>query len=194
MQRMTRGALLQTSCELAPIFIFFVAGKFLPFVTAVWIFLIVTVISSAVGWGAQRHIPMIPLVSGIVTLTAGALTIYLNMADAIIVADTIWYWGLAACIIVGFFRQKHFFEYVFDKTFAITAEGWRKLSWRWLVVLVFAGAANEYVRIMMTPEFWIDFRFTKVIIITLFSLYQFTLARRYRIESESNSWGLRTTH
>ncbi len=80
---------------------------------------------------------------------------------------------------------------MFDKTFAITKAGWTRLSWRWFTVLILAGFANEYVRIMMTPEFWIDYRFTKILLLMAFSFYQFTLARRYRIEGESNAWGLR---
>jgi intracellular septation protein len=132
-----------------------------------------------------------PLASGaLVLLTAGFTLIFKN-PDAIILADTIYFWGTALAIIVGFWRPKHLLEHTFDKTFAITKEGWDKLSVRWVVVLIIAGGANEYVRIFFTPEFWVDYRFTKILIITAFSFYQFTLARTYRIKGESNGWGLR---
>jgi len=188
---MTRGALVQTTTEFSPLVLFFIAGQLYPFELAVLVLVIVTVIATGVAWLYHRHIPLLPLASGILVVITGTLTVYFNQPDAIILGDTIWFWGLAAAIMIGFTRQQHFLEHIFDQTFAITPAGWRRLSFRWLVVLLLAGAANEYVRIMLSPEFWIDYRFTKVLIIAAFACYQFTLARRYRIEGEANAWGLR---
>lgn len=189
---MKLGAAVQMFTEFAPLVVFFVAGQLVDFRGAVLILLITTVISITVGWSYHRVVPVMPLVSGVLVLITGILTVYFNKPDAIILADTIWFWGLAVLIALGFRQQTHFLERMFDKTFAITRTGWNHLSCRWLIALLFAGAANEYVRITMTPEFWIDYRFTKILLLMLFSLYQFTLARKYRIESESNAWGLRT--
>lgn len=188
---MTPGAFIQILTEFAPIIVFFIAGQVLSFRGAVVALLVATVISILIAWWQHRNIPVIPLASAVLVLVTGTLTVFFNKPDAIILADTIWFWGLALAIVIGFYRPKHLLEVMFDKTFAITPEGWRRLSIRWLVLLVLAGAANEYVRIVLTPEFWIDYRVSKIIIIMLFSLYQFTLARKYRIEGESNCWGLR---
>lgn len=189
---MTAGAFVQVLYEFGPIITFFVAGKLYPFEVAVQILMVATLLSLIAAWGYHRTLPIIPIASAILVLITGALTLLFNKPDAIILADTIWFWGLAAAIVAGFFQKRHVLERMFDKTFAITEAGWRKLSWRWLILLLIAGAANEYVRIMYSPEFWIDYRFTKVALIIIFSLYQFTLARQYRIEGESNQWGLRT--
>jgi len=188
---MNIGAIIQVSYEFAPLVTFFVAGQLLPFSGAVLALVIATLVSLIVAWTYHRHIPVMPLVSGVLTLVTGILTLYFNKPDAIILADTIYFWGLAAAILAGFWQKKHMLERMFDKTFAITKAGWARLSWRWFTVLVLAGLANEYVRIMLSPEFWIDYRFTKILIIAAFSFYQFTLARKYRIEGEANAWGLR---
>jgi len=188
---MTRGALIQVLYEFTPLVTFFVAGQVLSFAGAVLALIISTLISIVIAWVYHRRVPFMPLASGALVLITGALTIYFNQPDAIILADTIYFWGLALAILLGFRQKKHVLERMFDKTFAITAAGWNKLSWRWFIVLALAGAANEYVRIMTTPEFWIDYRFTKILIIAAFSFYQFTLARKYRIEGESTPWGLR---
>ena len=190
---MTPGAFIQILYEFAPVVAFFVAGQLLPFTGAVLVLLVATAGSVIVAWAYHRQLPVIPLASGLLVLVTGSITLYFDTPDAIILADTIYFWGLAAAIVAGFWRKKHLLEHMFDKTFAITHQGWRVLSMRWFVVLFGAGLANEYVRIFLTPEFWIDYRFTKILIITTFSFYQFTLARRYRIEGESNTWGLRTT-
>lgn len=188
---MNAGAIIQVSYEFAPLVTFFIAGQLLPFSGAVLALVIATSISLVVAWTYHRQIPVMPLVSGVLTLVTGILTLYFNKPDAIILADTIYFWGLAVAILIGFRQKKHILEHMFDKTFAITKEGWSRLSWRWFTVLLLAGMANEYVRITLTPEFWIDYRFTKIMIIAAFSFYQLTLARKYRIEGEANAWGLR---
>lgn len=189
---MTPGAIVQILYEFGPVVAFFLAGRFGTFTEAVITLVIATCISIMIAWTYHRHLPFMPLASGALVIGSGVFTIFFNQPDAIILADTIYFWGLAAAILVGFWRPTHMLEHMFDKTFAITKAGWDKLSMRWCTVLIIAGFANEYVRIFMTPEFWIDYRFTKIMIITAFSFYQFTLARKYRIEGESNSWGLRT--
>jgi len=188
---MNIGAAIQIFYEFAPLVTFFIAGQVLPFSGAVLALIIATVISIIIAWTYHKHVPIMPLASGSLVLLTGTMTLYFNQPDAIIFADTIYFWGLATAILIGFRQKKHILERMFDKTFAITKEGWTRLSWRWFTVLILAGFANEYVRIMLTPEFWIDYRFTKILIIAAFSFYQFTLARTYRIEGESNSWGLR---
>ena len=188
---MTPGALIQIFYEFAPVVAFFVAGQLLSFSGAVLVLLLTTIMSIMIAWLYHRHIPVTPLASGALVLVTASITLYFDTPDAIILADTIYFWGLAAAIVAGFWRKKHLLEHMFDKTFAITTQGWRVLSMRWFIVLLLAGIANEYVRFAYTPEFWIDYRFTKILIIAAFSFYQFTLARKYRIEGEANAWGLR---
>lgn len=189
---MTRGALIQILYEFAPVVAFFIAGQLLSFSEAVLVLLVATSVSVAIAWMYHRHLPVTPLASGALVVITASITLIYNTPDAIILADTIYFWGLAGAIVVGFWRPKHLLEHMFDKTFAISGQGWRVLSMRWFVVLFLAGIANEYVRIFYSPEFWIDYRFTKILLIAAFSMYQFKLARAYRIDGESNSWGLRT--
>jgi intracellular septation protein len=191
---MNVGAAIQVFYEFAPLVTFFVAGQVLPFSGAVLALIIATAISIVIAWVYHRQVPIMPLASGALVLITGTITIYFNQPNAIILADTIYFWGLAGAILVGFYQKRHILQRMFDKTFAITQVGWNKLSSRWFTILILAGFANEYVRLTTTPEFWIDYRFTKILLLAGFSFYQFTLARRYRIESESNSWGLRSTH
>lgn len=188
---MTNRAIIQIFAEFGPVVAFFTAGQLLPFTQAVAVLVVTTILGLILSWLNFGRLPVLPLWSGVIVIITGTLTIYFQMPDAIIIADTIYFWLFAALVAIGFYRPTHFLERLFDETFAITPAGWRRLSQRWLVVLIIAGFANEYVRMTMTPEFWIDYKFTKVILLTMFSLYQFTLARKYRIEGESNIWGLR---
>lgn len=188
---MTRGALVQMFSEFFPILAFFVAGQLYPFTTAVSILVSTTLLSLVLSLWYLRHWPVMPIVSGIIVIVTGGITVLYDQPDAIIFADTLYFFLLALFIALGFTQQRHFLERVFDATFAMTREGWHKLSVRWLVLLVVAGIANEIVRILMTPEFWVDYKFTKVLLISAFAAFQFRLARRYRLPGESNRFGLR---
>lgn len=188
---MNRNGIIQAICEFSPVLAFFIAGQIIPFIPAVTVLLSTTIICFFVSLVVIRQIPLLPLLSTAITVIAAVLTIFFAKEQAIILADTVYFFGLAFLITIGFTQQKHFLERVFGITFAITKRGWGLLSWRWLILLLTAGAGNELVRFFATPEFWIDYRSTKIVLITLFAFYQFRLAQKHRIPNESNRWGLR---
>lgn len=187
-------ALVQVFAEFAPVFAFFFAGQILPFSQAVLVLVVFTIVSLQLSRYFLGKIPVLPLFSGLMVIITGGITVFLDIPDAIIVGDTLYYWLFAGLIVSGFYYKPHFLERIFGEMFALTNKGWVLLSARWLYVLVLAGFANEYVRIYMTPEFWVDYKFTKVILLTLFAVYQCRLARIYRKPQESNAWGFRTNN
>lgn len=188
---MNRTALLYLTSEFGPIFAFFIAGRLTDFYTAVGVLMGTTLISCIISWRVERHLPVIPLISALFVLVGGAVTLFTTSPDAIILADTLYYLGIASILGVSLARRTQLLKRLFHPVFAITDTGWRTLTWRWLVMLLIAALANEYVRTVAAPEFWIDYRFYKTIAITLFATYQFTLSRKYRIEGEANAWGIR---
>lgn len=172
--------------------LFFVAGQIYPFEAAAAILVISTIVSISYTLWYENRIPMLPFVSAIIVIILGCITVFFHKPDAIIFADTIYYFMIAIGIALGLYFNKLILKTLFNPVFAMSDEGWRLLSWRWLTILLIAGSANEAVRIIATPEFWIDFRAAKIGVLMLFAFYQFRLSRRYRIPEESNSWGLRT--
>lgn len=188
---MSRGAYIQIFSEFFPVVAFFAAGQLFSFMTAAIVLIGTTLLSLVVSLVNIGKIPVMPIFSGVIVFFFGGLTLYLDQPDFLIFADTFYFFALAAIIAVFFWRQKHFLEHMFDITFAMTAEGWRLLSIRWLTVLLLAGVGNEIVRLAFTPEVWIDYRFVKILLIVAFSFYQFRLSKKYRIPKESNALGLR---
>jgi intracellular septation protein len=53
----------------------------------------------------------------------------------------------AGFLIVGLLMKKNFFQYIFEKTFHYTREGWDKLTWSFAFFFIVLAAANEYVRV-----------------------------------------------
>ena len=50
----------------------------------------------------------------------------------------------AVFLIVGLVMKKNFFQYIFEKTFHYTREGWDKLTWSFAVFFIVLAGANEY--------------------------------------------------
>ena len=186
---MNLTAVVVAIAEIGPILAFFIAGQVTEFFTAVLVLMLASILASILSWVRVRHIPWLPIISTLFVVVGGAVTLFFHEPDAIIIADTIYYALGAALLYLGLLRHTLLLKHLFQAVFAITDAGWRILTWRWIIFLSLAAGANETVRIIATPEFWVDYRFVKIIIVLLFATYQFTLARRYRISSESTDWG-----
>lgn len=188
---MNRTSVLVTLAELGPVVAFFIAGRFVDFYVAVAILMSGTVIAVATSWYLERHVPLLPILSALFVLIGGAATLLFKEADAIIIADTVYYVLIASLLLSSLLHGQLILKNMFGLVLAISDEGWRILSWRWFWFMTAAAVANEVVRILATPEFWVDYRFYKTIVVILFACYQFTVSRRYRLPSESTAWGVR---
>lgn len=189
---MTRSSLLALIAEFGPIITFFIAGRLTDFFTAVALLMLTTAMAVIVSWHLDRRIPWLPILSAFFVLLGGAITLFYRAPDAIIFADTLYYLSIVLALGLTLARKTLLLKQLFGTIFALTDRGWQLLTWRWFWFLLAAAIANEVARALLTPESWIDYRFYKTILVTLFALFQFTLSRHYRIESESNVWGIRT--
>lgn len=190
---MTKAAAIHLLTEFAPVLAFFIAGQLLSFSAAALTLVVTTLIALSISWWYERRIPFLPFLSGVFIVISGFITYVWDTPDALIFADTVYYLLMGGIVGIGLYYRWYFLKWLFESTFAMYDIGWRILSWRWLIAFFLAGIANEVVRVAMTPEFWIDYRVVKVLLIAGFGCYQFTLSRRYRIPGISNHWGLRLT-
>lgn len=185
-------ATLHLVTEFVPVVAFFLAGHFLPIYTATIVLIVTTVAALIIGLWCAGRMPVLPVVSTLFVLVSGGITLREHNVEALIVSDSLYYFSLAAAVAGGLSLRLNLLKYFFDHTFAMTKEGWDVLAWRWVTIFIIAGAANELVRILFTPEVWLNFRFIKVLTISAFAGLQMYTARHYRIKEESNAWGLRT--
>ncbi len=190
---MNRTSLLALVAEFGPIIAFFVAGRVSDFFTAVATLMLTTCIAVVLSWHLDRRIPWLPILSAFFVLLGGLITLLYRAPDAIIVADTLYYLTIVIGLGVTLMRNQLLLKQLFGTVFAITDRGWRRLTWRWFWFLLAAAIANEIARAFLTPESWIDYRFYKTILVTIFALFQFILASTHRIPEYSNRFGLRVT-
>ena len=86
-----------------------------------------------------------PLVTGVVVLVFGALTLWLQDDTFIKMKPTIVNTLFGAVLLGGLLFGKSLLGYVFDAAFKLDAEGWRKLTLRWGLFFLFLAVVNEVV-------------------------------------------------
>jgi intracellular septation protein len=188
---MNKKAFLHLSNEFMPVLGFFLAAQFLSFETATSILMLLTIGALTLGWHYERHFPVLPIISGFFVIISGTITIVYHTPDALIFADSLYYFIMGLSIAIGLVFKVNILKLIFNRVFAMQDIGWKILAVRWVIVFLLGGVANEIVRQLSTPEVWVQFKILKITAITMFGLYQFTLSKRYRIAEQSSEWGFR---
>ena len=117
--------------ELGPLLVFFAANAAAGIYAATAAFMAATLIALAVAWCRYHKIPVMPLVSGVIVLVFGALTLYLRDETFIKLKPTIVYSMFAMLLAAGLLLRKPVLELLFGSVFDLTEPGWRKLTLRW---------------------------------------------------------------
>jgi intracellular septation protein len=174
---------LKFALDVGPLLLFFVASSRLDIFGGTAVFMVAVVIALAISYAMTRHWPVMPVVSAVIVLVLGGLTIFLHDETFIKVKPTILYALLGGALLVGYFFNKPLLEIVFDSMLHITDEGWRKLTLRWAAFFIFLAVVNEVVWRTQSTDIWLKikiFGFTPLVFI--FGALQIPLLMKYAVE------------
>ncbi len=196
--RREMNPLLKFVLELGPLVVFFFANNRGDAITAAFpalgalggplfvataLFMAATAVALLVSWIMVRTLPVMPIVSGVVVLVFGGLTLWLQDEVFIKMKPTIVNALFAAVLLGGLAFGKSLLGYVFDQAFKLDNEGWRKLTLRWGVFFIFLAILNEVVWRLFSTDFWVAFKVWGTMPITMvFMALQFPLLKRHSLE------------
>jgi intracellular septation protein len=178
--------LFKLATELGPLIVFFAANAKFHLFVATGAFMVAIVIAMIASYVVTKHVPLMALVTGIVVLVFGTLTLVLHDETFIKVKPTIIYGLFALVLGGGLLFGRSFIAILFDQVFNLTPQGWRILTFRW--ALFFAGMAvlNEVIWRTQSTDFWVGFKAFGVIPLTMiFAVTQMPLVKRYHLEPAS---------
>src|SRR5215472_2487112 len=131
-------------------------------------------------YALTRRLPVMPIVTAILVLVLGTLTLVLQNETFIKIKPTIIYLLFGGILMGGLVFGKPLLGMVLDSVFQLTDEGWRKLTVRWAAFFLALAVLNEIVWRTQTTQVWVSFKLFGVTLLTfLFAASQYPLMLRY---------------
>jgi intracellular septation protein len=185
---------LKLALEVGPLVVFFMANAYsdrfgVPegrrIFAATSVFIVATVVALAVHYALVRKLPIMPLVSGVVVIVFGGLTLWLDDELFIKLKPTIVNTLFGLVLLAGLYFGKPLLAVVLDSVFELTDEGWRKLTFRWAMFFFVLAALNEIVWRTQTTDFWVSFKVFGIMPLTVaFALAQTPLLMRHEVKAD----------
>ena len=171
---------LKLVLDLGPLLVFFAANSRAGIFVATAAFMAAILIALAVTYALTRHLPVMPLVTAIVVVVFGTLTLVLHDELFIKVKPTIIYVLFGGVLLGGLAFGKSLLGVVFDSVFHLTEEGWRRLTLRWALFFLALAILNEIVWRTQTTNVWVDFKVFGVVPLTfLFAALHYPLLNKH---------------
>ncbi|HYA07627.1 MAG TPA: septation protein A [Xanthobacteraceae bacterium] len=175
--------LLKLVLDLGPLVLFFFANEHSGIFVATATFMVAVLAALAISYALTRQLPIMPVVTAVIVVVFGGLTLILHDATFIKIKPTIIYALFGAVLIGGLIFNKPLLGVVFDSLFHLTAEGWRKLTLRWAIFFFALALLNELVWRNTSTNVWVDFKVFGVMPLTLlFGALQVPLLKKYAVE------------
>jgi len=148
--------------------------------TATAVFIPAVLVALAISYAKTRHLPVMPVVTAIVVVVFGGLTLFLQNEEFIKLKPTIIYVLFGVVLLGGLAFRKPLLGMVLDSVFNLTDEGWRKLTLRWALFFLALAVLNEVVWRTQSTDFWVSFKVFGVLPLTfIFAALQYPLLTKY---------------
>jgi intracellular septation protein len=150
--------------------------------------MVVMTIQIAFQWLRTRTVNRIMLVSGVLVLVFGGITLVLRDALFIQWKVTILNWLLAIGFIAShFFGSRTLVEQFLGEAIALPQVIWRRLNLLWVANFAVIGAINLYVVYNFSEATWVNFKLYGLLGLTLLmALIQGIYISRHVIEAPGN--------
>jgi intracellular septation protein len=153
-------------------------------------FMIAMLISLVLTKVLLKKLPIMPIVSGVVVMVFGGLTLWLHDDTFIKMKPTIVNALFGTVLLGGLAVGKPLLPYVLDSVFKLSAEGWQKLTFRWGLFFFLLAGLNEFVWRFFSTDFWVAFKVWGVMPLTIaFTVSQMGLLQRYGLNDEERPQG-----
>ena len=172
--------LIKLALELGPLVVFFIVNSRADiFVGTAW-FMAAMVISLVLSWLLLKKIALMPLVTGVVVLVFGGLTLWLHDDTFIKMKPTIVDSLFGIVLLGGLAFRQSLLKYVFGDVYKLQARGWMVLTLRWGLFFFALAALNEIVWRTQSTDFWVAFKVWATMPLTIvFAAFQMPVLQKY---------------
>ncbi|MBV8978831.1 MAG: septation protein A [Alphaproteobacteria bacterium] len=178
--------LRRLALDLGPLAIFFVAYQFLGLYPATAVFMAAVLVALALDYVLEKKLSPVPILSAVLVLIMGGLTLTLKNAVFIYMKPTVLYAIFGATLLGGMAFDRLFLKYLLSLGFEMPDSAWRRLTLRYGIFFLGLAVLNEIVWRNFPEPTWVAFKAWGVMpIILLFSLAQAPFLMRHQRAAES---------
>ena len=177
--------ILKLALDIGPLVLFFVANAKFGIFAATGAFMVASLSAIALSYALTRHLAIMPIITAIIVLIFGGLTLVLHDETFIKLKPTIIYCLFGGTLAGGLVFRKPLLEVMFDQMFHLAEEGWRKLTVRWAIFFFAMAVLNEIVWRTQTTDFWVSFKLFGAVPLTfVFGALQMPLIKKYSVDEK----------
>lgn len=179
---------LNAAIEWSPALVFFGVYHLWGFFPATGAVMAATAISVALIWRLGRRIPVLPLVSLVLVVALGGLTLWLQSELFTKAIPTLVNGLFAAVLLFGYVRGLPLLRHAIGPQMpAITAWAWRRLTLRYVFFFAALAGLNVVVWRTQTTDVWVAFRtYGDLGLLLLFIASQVPFVGRHMIAAQAS--------
>jgi intracellular septation protein len=178
--------LRRSALDFGPLVLFFVAWSVRGLYLATATVMVAAVLAVALGYWFDRKFHPVPLLTAVLVLIFGGLTIYLHNDAFIKMKPTMIYGLFGALLLGGLYFNRPFIKHLFGAALVMDDRSWRMLTWRFGVFFFAMAVLNELIWRNFSERMWVYFHsFGGIALTLLFSLSQAPFLVKHQIEKDS---------
>jgi intracellular septation protein len=176
--------------DIGPLVLFFVTYKFADIFWATGVLMLGVSAALLVGWINEKRFRVMPVITLVLVLFFGGLTLYFRDSTFIKMKPTAIYLLFALALGGGAAFGQYYLKVVFDGAFEMPDAVWRTLSWRWTGFFVSLAVLNELIWRNFSESIWVNFKVFGLLPLTLgFAIANMPLMIKFMHEDEAKKSG-----
>lgn len=174
--------------DLGPLFAFFIGNMLGGIYVATGVFMAAALISLGAGYWLERRLSPVPILTAVLVVIFGGLTIYLRNDLFIKIKQTALFSLFGLTLLGGLYFNRLFLKYVLSLGFEMPDSAWRTLTFRYGIFFLCLAVLNEIVWRNFSTDTWVLYKVWAVLPLTLlFSVTQAPFLMRHQIEEPADT-------
>jgi intracellular septation protein len=179
--------LRRSAIDFGPLLLFFAAYKLFGLFAATATVMIAAVAAAGLGYWFDRKLHTVPLVTAVVILVFGGLTLYLNDDIFIKMKPTMIYGLFGAVLLGGLIFNRSFVKLVFGPAMTLSDACWRTLSRRFGFFFLAMAILNELIWRNFSSDVWVNYHvFGAIALTVLFSMTQVPFLLKHQVVKDGD--------
>jgi intracellular septation protein len=178
---------LKLALDFGPLLLFFIANAALGIFAATAVIMVAISCAVIVEYSLEKHVSPMLLVTFVLVLVFGGLTLWLANENFIKIKPTILYAMFASVLLVGLLFNRLFIKVALGRMLNLSDAAWRTLTWRWSFLFIILAILNEIIWRSVSTNLWVAFKVWGVTTLTfIFAMAQTPFIARHQIDSDKS--------